>query len=43
MLVATAVVSMAAAGDVAVALQLAAYGVLLCHASLASSDHRDHM
>jgi len=37
----TALVSLAAEGDLAVALQLTAFGVLLWHASLATSEHED--
>jgi len=41
MLASTAVVSLAADGDVAVALQLGAFGLLLWSAALATSDHED--
>jgi len=41
MVASTALVSLAAEGDLAVALQLTAFGVLLWHASLATSEHED--
>ena len=41
MVASTALVSLAAEGDLAVALQLTAFGVLLWHASLATPEHED--
>lgn len=41
MMVASAVVSLVASGDLAVALQLAAYGVLTRNASVDSSESKD--
>jgi hypothetical protein len=43
MVASTAVVSLAARGDLAVALQLLAFGVLLWHASMGSFEHKDGM
>lgn len=43
MVASTALVSLAAEGDLAVALQLTAFGVLLWHASLATTEHEDRM
>jgi hypothetical protein len=43
MVVSTALVSLAAEGDLAVALQLLAFGILLWHASLTSSEHQDRL
>ena len=41
MVASTALVSFAAQGDLAVALQLTAFGALLWHASLDTSEHKD--
>ena len=41
MLAATALVSLVASGDLAVALQLTAFGILLWHASLPNTEHED--
>jgi hypothetical protein len=43
MVASTALVSLAADGDLAVALQLTAFGVLLWNASLATTEYQDHM
>jgi hypothetical protein len=43
MVASTAVVSLAARGDLAVAWQLTAFGVLLWHASTGTSEHKDGM
>ena len=43
MVASTALVSFAAQGDLAVALQLTAFGALLWHASLDTSEHKDGM
>jgi hypothetical protein len=39
MVVSTALVSVVARGDIAVALQLAAFGILLWHASIDTTEH----
>jgi hypothetical protein len=41
MLASTALVSLVANGDLAIALQLTAFGVLLWHASLHTYEHED--
>ena len=42
MVVSTALVSLVAEGDLAVSLQLAAFGALLWYASMAAAEARDH-